>query len=180
MTRRVRGPKPSLPASYRRLIDATGIVLWTSGVGWLAFHNFVRTPGEFGPSQSPYEPWWLKVHGAAAFLTLFTLGLVWGVHVLKGWASGKRRRSGGGLLALLMALSLTGCLLYYVGDDELRAAVALAHWIPGLALPGVYLVHRVKAARARKAARLRHRPQAHALDQPQKPSPAERRHPSDR
>jgi hypothetical protein len=151
MTARVHRPKPSLSSRYRLLVNATGLVLWASGVGWLLFHYFVRVKGEFGPTQSPYEPWWLKLHGAAAFLMLFTLGLLWGVHVLKGWASGSRRVSGVALLGLLLALTGTGYLLYYAGGDELRAAVSLAHWIPGLALPALYLVHRIKAARARKA-----------------------------
>jgi hypothetical protein len=160
MTRRHRHAKPSLAVGYRRLIHATGLVLWASGVGWLAFHYFVRTKGEFGPSQSPYESWWLKLHGAAAFLTLFALGLLWGMHVLKGWASRNRRLSGGGLLALLVALSLTGYLLYYAGSDEVRAAASLAHWIPGLALPAIYLIHRLRAARARQASRLGDRHEA--------------------
>jgi hypothetical protein len=152
MKARTRRPKPSISARYRLMINATGLVLWTSGAGWLVFHYFVHVAGEFGPTQSPYEPWWLKVHGAAAFLTLFTLGLLWGVHVLKGWASGQRRNSGVGLLGLLLALIVSGYLLYYAGGDELRAAISLAHWIPGLALPALYLIHRVKAAKARQAA----------------------------
>jgi hypothetical protein len=151
MTSRARRPKPSLSPRYRLLINATGLILWASGVGWLAFHYFVRVEGEFGPTQSPAEPWWLKVHGAAAFLTLFTVGLLWGVHVLKGWASAKRRVSGGVLLALLLTLTLSGYLLYYAGNDDLRAAIALAHWIPGLLAPALYIVHRIKAANARKA-----------------------------
>jgi hypothetical protein len=150
-----RRPKPSLSPGRRLLIHATGLLLWGSGLGWLLFHYFVRVSGEFGPTQSPYEPWWLKLHGAAAFVTLFVLGLLWGVHVLKGWASEQRRASGAGLLALLGALSVTGYLLYYAGDDQLRAAISLAHWIPGLALPAVYLIHRHRAAKARRA---RHRP----------------------
>lgn len=168
MTARIRRPEPSLSANYRLLIHVTGLVLWASGVGWLVFHFFVRTAGEFGPTQSPLEPWWLKLHGAAAFLALFTLGLLWGVHVLKGWVSGQRRVSGGGLLTLLVALSVTGYLLYYAGSDELRAMVSLAHWIPGLALPMIYLIHRLKAARARKARRQEpsagRRPKMHAAE----------------
>jgi hypothetical protein len=131
---------------HRLLIHATGLTLWASGVGWLVFHRFVRIDGEFGPTQSPYEAWWLKLHGAAAFLTLFTLGLLWGVHVLKGWASARRRGSGGALLALLLTLTLSGWLLYYAGNDDLRAAASLAHWIPGLLLPAFYIVHRLRAA----------------------------------
>jgi hypothetical protein len=143
--------KPSLGAGRRRLIHGVGALLWLSGAAWLGFHYFVKVKGEFGPSPSPLEPWWLKLHGAAAFASLFIVGLLWGVHVVRGWNYGERRASGTALLVLLGALSLSGYLLYYAGSDALRAAVSLAHWIPGLALPGLYLAHRIKAARARRA-----------------------------
>ena len=55
---------------------------------------------------------------AFAFAAIWTFGLLWGVHVIKGW-SGERRRLSGGLLAgLLMWLIFSGYLLYYVNTTR--------------------------------------------------------------
>jgi hypothetical protein len=143
------------------LINVIGGALWLSGLGWILFHYFVRVKSEFGPGPSPYEPWWLKIHGAAAFGALFTFGILWALHVLKGWVSGQRRYSGGGLVALLIVLTVTGYLLYYAGSDELRSAVSLMHWIPGLALPLIYLIHRLQVAKARRERHGRSTERAH-------------------
>ena len=39
----------------------------------------------------PSEPWWLKAHGAFAFLSLWTAGVLWSLHVPKA-ADGERIR----------------------------------------------------------------------------------------
>jgi len=87
----------------RAWINGTGLGIWASGAGWLWFHYFLRRSGPFGPESHWLEPWWLKVHGAFAFLALWT---------------------GGTLFGALCALSVTGHLLYYVADDRARAIIS--------------------------------------------------------
>ncbi len=136
--------------SVRRLaVNGVGLGLWATGAAWLVFHYFLQRHGEFGPEPSPLEPWWLRLHGAFAFATLWTVGLLWGVHVVNGWSFGRRRWSGAVMLGLFALLIVTGWLLYYAGSDRLRAAASLAHWSIGLGLPGLYLIHRL-AERARR------------------------------
>jgi hypothetical protein len=121
-------------------VVAAGLTL--TGAGWLTVHYFLQRRGPFGPEANPWEPWWLKAHGALAFAALWLGGLVWGVHVRAGWSARRRRWSGGIVLGVLLMLIVSGYLLSYAGDDQLRGWVSRAHWIVGLAAPGTFLVHR--------------------------------------
>jgi hypothetical protein len=136
----------------RRLgVYGVGIGLWLSGGLWLLFHYFVHVGGPFGSSPHPLEPWWLKLHGGFGFAGLWLLGLLWGAHIAYAWPQRRRRWSGGVLLGCMAWLVLSGYLLYYLGDEDLRAATSLLHWSLGLACPVVFLVHRL-ARRERAAA----------------------------
>jgi len=125
------------------LVTAVGVGLWASGGLWLIYHYFLRTVGEWGPEPHALEPWWLKVHGLFAFLTLWVLGLLWGVHIVRAWGTGRRRWSGPVLLIWLLILVITGYLLLYAGDDGPWSLVSPIHWIAGLALPMAYGIHRL-------------------------------------
>jgi hypothetical protein len=116
--------------------------LWASGVVWLLAHYFWIGQGDFGPEISPAEPWALNVHGAFAMLALWFTGLLWGVHVLRGWKMKRGRWSGGIMLAALLLLGVTGYLLYYLGDEVWRAGASLIHWLVGLALLPIFFWHR--------------------------------------
>ncbi|MDR3506604.1 MAG: hypothetical protein P4L64_01775 [Caulobacteraceae bacterium] len=133
----------------RRRLVVYGVTLgvWASGVLWLVFHNFLAHRGAFGLEANPLEPWWLKLHGAFAFAALWLFGLIWGAHVVGGWTSHRRRWSGGVLFGLFVLLIVSGYLLYYAGDDSLRAKVSLIHWIIGLGAPVLFLWHRLAPGR---------------------------------
>jgi hypothetical protein len=147
------GRPAQLSRPRRYSVYLVGAGLWLSGALWLVFHYSVRGTGEFGPPRHPLEPWWLEAHGAFAFASLWLLGLLWGVHMMAGWATGQRRWSGGFALAALGVLVLSGFLLYYLGDDTLRAAASLLHWSLGLASPLAFFAHRgVRRRRQLKAA----------------------------
>ena len=147
-----------LGGRLRTLVNLTGIGVWTTGVAWLALHYLLVKRGEFGPEQSPIEPWALKAHGAFAFLALWVGGLLWGVHVVRGWDQRRRRWSGGVALGGLLLLIVSGYLLYYVGAEKARAATSIAHWGLGLALPLAYLVHRLAEHAQRTAPARKPRP----------------------
>jgi len=130
-------------------VYSIGIGIWASGVLWLALHYFLRRKSEFGFETNPAEPWMMKLHGAFAFAALAGLGLLWGVHILNGWFSNRRRWSGGIVFGLACFLGLTGYLLYYAGDDDFRDVVSVAHWAVGIAVIGFFLWHRFWAERGR-------------------------------
>ncbi len=64
------------------------------------------------------------------------------VHVQRNW--GARQRRGSGLLFVtpLGLLVVTGYLLYYVDADRPAALISSIHWIVGLCVPAVFLLHR--------------------------------------
>ncbi len=139
------------PARLTRLrkwgVYSVAIGIWASGVLWLGLHYFLRQKSAFGFETNPAEPWMLKLHGAFAFAALVGLGLLWGVHILNGWFSHRRRWSGGIVFGLACFLGLTGYLLYYAGDDGFRDIVSVSHWAVGIVTIAAFLWHRFRDER---------------------------------
>jgi hypothetical protein len=123
------------------LLTTSGGVLWLSGAAWLLLHYYGQMQGEFGVETNPLEPWFLRLHGLVLIPALLGFGGLFVVHIPKGWKDVRQRNIGIGLTALVGLLILTGYLLYYVGDDDLRAWTSRAHWIVGLALPIIFIWH---------------------------------------
>lgn len=137
-----------LSRGRRLTLYGVGLGLWLTGVLWLVFHYFMVRQTSFGPAPHPLEHWWLSLHGLFAFGTLGMLGLLWAAHIVGGWTSGRRRITGSLLALTLVALTLTGYLIYYPPSEDAAPAIGLAHWIGGLAAPIPFLVHRFwRAAR---------------------------------
>lgn len=125
-----------------RALYGIGIGTWFTGVLWLVFHRFLTRNGEFGPTPHPLEPWWLRLHGAFAFAAIWIFGYLWSIHIEVAWPYQRRRLSGSVLVAILLWLTVSGYLLYYLGDDTLRAAASLSHWVLGLTAPAGFVWHR--------------------------------------
>jgi hypothetical protein len=125
--------------------------IWLTGVAWLVFHYFMRTEGPFGFRNNPLEGSCLKAHGALSFASLWILGQMWSVHVLRGWNMRWRRWSGGSLMGAAFVLILTGYGLYYVDGKAWRDWIGVFHWIVGIATLAVFFTHwSSKAAPTRK------------------------------
>lgn len=131
-----------LTATRRWTVYGVGTGLWLTGLLWLIYHYFLQRHSDFGTQPHPLEFWWRAAHGFFGFASLWTVGLLWGIHVVKGWKLRRNRLSGSVLLAVLVWLIASGYLLYYVGNDEALATIALLHWAVGLALPLVFVAHR--------------------------------------
>ena len=132
---------PLMPPARKWTVRITAAAIWTTGVVWLGLHYFARVQGPFGAEPNPAEPWVLRAHGAFAFISLWVLGLLWGVHVTPGWKRAKRRLTGALMFAAAALLVLTGYLLYYLGDETLRADVSLSHWLIGVGALAAFLLH---------------------------------------
>ena len=89
------------------------------------------------------EPWWLRLHGAFAFVAIWMFGLLWSAHVAPGWSAGRHRRSGSWLVGSVVFLTATGYLLYYLTGDQPRSVASLLHWSVGLACPALFAAHRL-------------------------------------
>jgi hypothetical protein len=75
-------------------------------------------------------------------LTLVTIGAWLPTHVLPRLGGSRGRCTGLAQLALLVALTATGFGLYYLADEASRPTWSAVHWVCGLALPCLLLVHR--------------------------------------
>ena len=141
--------------SRRQKFAVYGVLgtLWGSGVLWLIVHYFLFRHGPFGAEPNPSESWWLALHGACGFASLWLGGWLWSVHVAPWWRSGLRRRSGMLLIGLAGWLIVSGYLLYYAGNDTLRRWIVPAHWIVGLLLALPLLVHAWRSRHYRHAMR---------------------------
>lgn len=138
-----------MPDWQRRAVYVAIAMLLLSGGGWLLLHYYGAVKGEFGPSPSPWEHPMLAVHGAAAMGFLFLLGSLLPVHVMRGLALHRNRWTGFALAGLNGLLVLSGYGLYYAGGDQLRVAISLLHWLPGLLLAALLAVHIVIGRRHR-------------------------------
>jgi hypothetical protein len=123
---------------------------WITGILWLVFHYFMMRQGQFGSEPQPLETWWLRLHGAFAFAALWIGGMLWAVHIGPALSRPGKRISGLLLLGMLAILAVTGYLLYYAVDDGLRDVVRWVHWLIGVLLAVVLVIH-VMRARAKRA-----------------------------
>ena len=133
---------------HKRVLYAVFVLLWLSGVLWLGFHYFLREPGEFGETAHPLEIWWLRLHGLMGFAMLVAVGSVLPIHARRAWHLHKNRSTGFLMQTVLLWLSLTGYALYYFATDANAAWLPLLHWVVGLALPCMLVLH-IQRGRAR-------------------------------
>jgi hypothetical protein len=142
------------------LLSLSGVLLWLSGSAWLLLHYFGRTQGDFGPETNPLEPWMLRLHGLVMLPALLGVGGLFIAHFPKGWLHKPQRIGGIVLSVVLLELTVTGYLLYYTGDDDLRTLIGQAHWIAGLGVPVAFIWHYLNGLRARRRASRRKSPAA--------------------
>ena len=91
----------------------------------------------------------LKLHGAAAMLALIAFGAMLFQHTPRGWALARNRGSGALVIASLALLALTGYALYYLVTDAGHSAMSVVHWLIGLLLVPLLIVHIVRGRRSR-------------------------------
>jgi hypothetical protein len=136
-----------LSPRHRRWFYATSLLLFASGAAWLAL-SWVRGGADAPPH--PWQPWLLKLHGAAAMLILLVLGTLIPLHIRRGWKAGVNRLTGALMVGGAALLVLTGYGLYYAGSDRLREFTANVHDILGLAAPLLLLWHILRGRKMRR------------------------------
>lgn len=138
-----------LGSSHRAWLFGSLATAFISGIAWWVLHHWFQVQAEFGPAPHPAELWLIRLHGAAAMLTLVLFGSLFTLHIKRAWLAGRNRRAGGLLLALHALLALTGYALYYSGSEALRAFASNSHFAIGLALPVILILHIVLGRRTR-------------------------------
>lgn len=134
---------------HRRCVYAVCALLAATGILWLAAHYWMRTPGEFGETVHPLEPWSMKIHGAAAMALLFFTGSLLNSHIRRAVKSGRNLSSGWSMIAAFSTLTVSGYALYYVASETSRPTWSLIHWLIGLALPALVALHVILGRKSR-------------------------------
>ena len=117
-----------LAALQRRLLHTALAVLLASGVYWALIHYL-------GARAWLSEPLLMRIHGAAAMAALVLVGGLVPAHVTIGWALRRNQSSGIALLIACGLLTVTGYLLYYIGNEAARDLSSYAHLALGIVLP---------------------------------------------
>ena len=144
--RRARRPS-RLPRWQEWSVYISLAMLVATGVAWLLFDSFVRVTGEFGPEHSPAERWLLVSHGVVAYAFLTIAGAMIPVHITLGWNLRRNLKSGFMVAGTCLILAVTALGLYYLGDELSRRSASVAHWVTGLLLVPLLLVHALKGRR---------------------------------
>jgi hypothetical protein len=145
----------ALPKWHEWLVYFSAGLLSASGIAWLLLDRFGEVQGEFGPEQSSALPWLLLGHGVLAYVFAIAAAMLLPVHVRLGWNAGRNRKSGLSLLVIALFLTISGLALYYASAEDLRSIASTAHWLVGIALPLLLIVHLVRGKRSRDVEKLR-------------------------
>jgi hypothetical protein len=128
-----------LSVRHRRWFYLACLGLYLTGAAWLVLHWRTQRSADGIPSE--WQPWLMKVHGAAAMVVLVVLGTLIPLHIRRGWHAGINRMTGIIMIAVMGSLIVTGYGLYYFGDEQVRAITAAAHDVIGALSPVVIFWH---------------------------------------
>ena len=133
---------------HRWSLYASGWILLGSGILWLIARYFLRVTTEFGDSIHPLEHVAMQMHGVGALASCFFVGSLLQQHIRRAYRAHKNLGSAWVLISVLSALVLSGYALYYWVGEQTRPLISTTHWVVGLALPVVLMVHIVLGRRA--------------------------------
>ena len=134
---------PAVAANrWRRGVEWAVAGLTLSGVAWLLARYVFGSETEFGWQLPSWAARVLAIHGGIAMLSLIAVGAWLPMHVVPRLRRGNALATGASQLGLLALLAVTGFGLYYVADESSRPAWSAVHWIAGLLLAILLLVHR--------------------------------------
>lgn len=126
---------------HRWTLYGLGGALLATGLLWLLAHYFLRVQGEFGDSPHPLEHWAIQVHGALAMPAWFFIGSLLNNHMRRAYYAGRNLGSAWVLVGALAYLCISAFGLYYLATDTSRTIWSMSHWLIGLALPVLLIVH---------------------------------------
>lgn len=126
---------------FKRVFYTALSISWLSGVLFFIMNTWLRVPGDFGPVKHPWQFNVLVVHGAGAFLMLMLLGAIIANHIPLAWRTGRLRLVGVSLLIWVLVQTITALMLYYMGNESLRAWVVYVHLGLGVCLPLMLIGH---------------------------------------
>jgi cation transport ATPase len=152
--RHLRPDSIRLKSLQKYFLYAVLVLLFLSGVAWTYWNYLAASAGDFEISA---KTWAMKIHGAAAMAVLVLIGMLLTGHVRFAWRAHRNRANGSVFLSAFAILTITGYGLYYAGGERLRAWTSWIHFVVGLALPILLLIHIFLGRRTRHSASTRSR-----------------------
>lgn len=114
--------------------------LFTTGLAWAWLHRLDEA-GNANGAWREFKPYLMKTHGFAAVGFVLLLGTLLPVHIRHAWHARRNRANGAFFLSAVSVLTATGYMLYYLGDEKLRALCSDVHFWLGAALPLLLVGH---------------------------------------
>jgi len=138
-----------IPWRFRLGLFTALAVAWCSGVCFFVLSRWFAIEGEFGPEKHPWQQPALMIHGAAAFFMMVGYGALLFAHAPLAWRLRRLRVLGLCLVSAIGLQMLTGYLLYYLANEELRGLVGNTHAAIGFSLPFLLASHVIIGNRTR-------------------------------
>jgi hypothetical protein len=129
-----------LSGRQKTLLYTASLSLFLSGSSWAWIHHLDET-GRASDELLKWKTWLISIHGMSAMVFVLTLGMMLATHVRRSWHARKNRKNGIFFLGAVALLTLSGYLLYYLGDENWRAACSRFHLWLGLAAPFFLVLH---------------------------------------
>ena len=121
--------------SWQRVFVISGIFACSvTGLLYLIGHDFQIQRSTLGSHRI------LATHGISGVLSAIALGSVLPFHLKAGYKSKRKWLSGFSQLIFLIALMVSGVLLYY-GPEAIRDDVIFMHWMVGLLFFAIFMLH---------------------------------------
>ena len=140
-----------LSRRHRRWLYLSSALLFASGAAWLIAHFSLRTEELVAEGlPHPSEAWWMRLHGAAQLGFLIAFGALLPEHVLHGWRQRLNRISGASVIAIVIALTVSGYGLYYASGEALRHWTSVLHWSIGLFSAAILIWHILRGRSLRR------------------------------
>jgi hypothetical protein len=128
-----------------------------SGTVFLIMKNFMKNDDPFSVLGHPWQPHMLAIHVLVGPVMVFALGLIAREHVLGRYLDGAGhggRRSGASTILLAAPMIVSGYLLQVVTDPTPRKILVILHLAAGFLFTLVFLVHLLRVAGRKRAARI--------------------------
>jgi hypothetical protein len=129
-----------LSRRHRSALGVAGGLLLLTGAGW-AWVDHLDTAAQAGDALRDLKPWLLKIHGFSAVTFVLLLGTLLPGHVRRAWHMRKNRENGAFFLGAISLLTLSGYLLYYLGDEHWRNVTSSIHLWLGFVAPALLIWH---------------------------------------
>ena len=134
-----------LSPRHRTALYVVGGLLLVTGAAWARLHQLDQA-GQVSDGLRLLKHWLMETHGLAAVGFVLLLGTLLPGHVRRAWRVRKNRANGAFFLAAMAFLTISGYLLYYLGDESWRQGMSRFHLWLGLAAPFLLVWH-VRAGR---------------------------------